>query len=211
MCLFCKIPRERNFINIEDTIIDESENFYAKPALGQFVNGYILINSKKHYSNYSLINNAKLYNELQEFISKVSKNIRAFTNSEILLFEHGSINKYCQDILCNAKCVDHAHFHLLPIDLDIHSYLKEHFTFFLLNGIDNISSFNLDSYIYYKFQNKEFIYKVDKPIQSQFVRQVICQSLGIGEKWNWKLYPYREKIAETINLYCANLHNTLVA
>jgi diadenosine tetraphosphate (Ap4A) HIT family hydrolase len=201
MCLFCKIASERNFINIEDTILDESENFYAKPALGQFMKGYILINSKKHLLNYSNLDSPELHSELQKFIIKVSNKIKEFTHSELLLFEHGSINKYCADKMCSAKCIDHAHLHLLPLDFDIHFILKKNFTHQLINDIKELSTLKPDSYIYSNFQNNEYIYHVDKPIPSQFVRQIICDALNIGDKWNWKIHPFKENIIDTIELY----------
>lgn len=42
-CPFCNL----NTKNIENTILEETENFYIIPSLGALVDGYILVVSKK--------------------------------------------------------------------------------------------------------------------------------------------------------------------
>ena len=47
-CVFCNIDNSK----VENTIIDESDNFFVLPTIGSLVNGYLLIVSKRTYKFY---------------------------------------------------------------------------------------------------------------------------------------------------------------
>lgn len=60
-CVFCNIDNSR----IENTIIDEIDNFVVLPTIGALVDGYLMIVSKKHINSMSeLKENEKIEYEL---------------------------------------------------------------------------------------------------------------------------------------------------
>ena len=46
-CVFCNIDNSK----VENTIIDESDNFFVLPSIGSLVDGYLLIVSKRHINS----------------------------------------------------------------------------------------------------------------------------------------------------------------
>ena len=48
-CVFCNIDKSK----LENTIIDESDNFVVLPTIGALVDGYLMIISKKHINSMS--------------------------------------------------------------------------------------------------------------------------------------------------------------
>ena len=79
-CLFCSIQEMSNPSNPEDEIIDESENFYAKAALGHFVFGYTLIISKDHFLSFAHVPE-RLFPELEAFGGMAPTNCTTFAST----------------------------------------------------------------------------------------------------------------------------------
>lgn len=206
MCIFCEIVNTPSNTEEfpENVIIDETEHFYVKAALGQFIDGYVLINSKKHLPNYSFLESINQFNELESLISKTKCNLSKILDiNEFLIFEHGSINKLCFNTGCNAKCIDHAHLHIIPTQIDILQQLQSQFSYIQLKSHLEVQDFRTKSYIYYQSSRSKskHIFNVTNFIPSQFVRQLICKKLEMPDNWNWSLYPYREKIKDFNSIY----------
>src|SRR3989442_1292238 len=106
-CLFCRIVEAPEFEHPEDEIIDETEHFYAKAALGHFLFGYTLVISKAHLISYADMS-AHLFSELDTFSAFVSEKITGITRKAVMTFEHGAISRPRRA----GSCIDHAHLHL---------------------------------------------------------------------------------------------------
>ena len=76
-CIFCNIDNRK----IENTIIEETDNFYILPTLGSLVDGYLLIISKKHINSMSELSNQ----EKEEYKSILKKYRNLFYNLIIRL------------------------------------------------------------------------------------------------------------------------------
>ena len=202
MCLFCDIwARRANPINVEDTIIEESESFYVKAALGQFVQGYVLINTKKHYPNYASIRDERLFDELNRLINVVCEKLSQYSNNSFLIFEHGSLNTFCKSGSCIAKCIDHAHLHVIPTDVDIETELKNEFDWLRINSLHELSMIRHMPYIFYQSNGRKYVFFIKKHIQSQFVRKILCEKMSISNQWNWRTNPFAERIEEFLHEY----------
>lgn len=210
MCIFCDIV-QNEVINKdfpENIILDSTENFYVKSALGQFINGYVLINSKKHFPNFSFINSNKLHSELESLIFKTKQillNIVGETN--FIIFEHGSINKLCFNTECNSRCIDHAHLHIIPANINLEEELKKLFYFIKINSVLDLGRYKKDSYIYYYStqSDEKYLFEISNFIPSQYMRQLICKKLQIADCWNWAEHPFRERINQFNNQYLSAL------
>jgi diadenosine tetraphosphate (Ap4A) HIT family hydrolase len=189
-CLFCSIPEMSNPPNPEDEVIDESENFYAKAALGHFVFGYTLIIPKEHFLSYAYVPE-HLFPELEAFRDSVLDKLHNICQHPITTLEHGAINR-CQR---GGSCIDHAHLHLMPLSPDLYPLLSERFSFGELESMSEVRRFNdaQVSYLYYQREGlRSHAVQLSQDVPSQLLRQLACQALGEPELWDWRARPLRD-------------------
>lgn len=89
-CIFCKIVNaDVNDIPEYDRPFIYNEYFFAIPALGQFIEGYILICPRKHIKNLGLLNSeeSQYYNEIKQQIHDLL--LEEYDRPPVF-FEHGS-------------------------------------------------------------------------------------------------------------------------
>ena len=189
-CLFCSIQEITHPSNPEDEIIDESENFYAKAALGQFVFGYTLIISKEHFPSFAYVPE-HLFPELEAFRSNVLDKLHDLCQHPITIMEHGALNR-CQRW---GACIDHAHLHLMPLAPDLYPILSERFSFAELESVSEVRRFR-DAEVPYLYHQREgfrsYGVGLSQDVPSQMLRQIACQALGTPELWDWRNRPLRD-------------------
>ncbi len=176
--------------NPEDELIDESENFYAKAALGHFVFGYTLIVSKEHLPSFACVPEP-LFPELEAFRNNVLDKLHNICEHPITTMEHGALNR-CQR---GGACIDHAHLHLMPLAADLYPVLSERFSFGELGSIGELRRFK-DAQVPYLYFQREGLRShgvgLAQDVPSQMLRQIACQSLGTPELWDWRNRPLRD-------------------
>ncbi len=198
-CLFCSIPEMSNPSNPEDEIIDESENFYAKAALGHFVSGYTLIITKEHLLSYAYLPE-HLFPELEAFRHHVIEKLHNLCPHPITTLEHGAINR-CQR---GGSCIDHAHLHLMPLAPDLYPILSERFPFGELGSLSELRRFKHEqiSYLYYQREGQRSqAVELSQEVPSQLLRQIACQALGEPELWDWRNQPLRDRVQQFTSEY----------
>src|SRR5579871_534235 len=198
-CLFCSIQDILNSSNPEDEIIDESESFYAKAALGHFVFGYTLIISKEHLLSFAHLPEY-LFRELEAFRGKVIDKLHNICQHPISTMEHGAISR-CQR---GGACIDHAHLHLMPLATDLYPILSTRFAFDELGSIGELRGFK-DSQIPYLYYQREGLrghgVQLAQDVPSQLLRRIACQALGEPELWDWRVKPLRDMLQRFMNEY----------
>lgn len=198
-CLFCSIQEISNPSNPEDEIIDESENFYAKPALGHFVFGYTLIVSKDHLPSFAYVPE-DLFPELEAFRNNVLDKLHTICEHPVTITEHGAINR-CQR---GGSCIDHAHLHLMPLAVDLSPILSERFSFRELDSISEVRRFK-DAQISYLYYQREGLRShgvgLTQDVPSQLLRRIACQALGTPDMWDWRDKPLRDVIERFASEY----------
>jgi diadenosine tetraphosphate (Ap4A) HIT family hydrolase len=198
-CLFCSIPEMSSPPNPEDEIIDESENFYAKAALGHFVFGYSLIISKEHFLSFAYLPE-HLFPELEAFRDNVLDKLHNICQHPITIMEHGALNR-CQR---GGSCIDHAHLHLMPLAADLYPILSERFSFGELESMSDVRRFN-DAQIPYLYYQREGLpshaVQLSQDVPSQTLRRIACQALGTPELWDWRNRPLRDVLQRFTSEY----------
>ena len=198
-CLFCSIQEVSNPSNPEDEIFDESENFYAKPALGHFVFGYTLIISKEHFPSFAYVPE-HLFPELEAFRCNVVDKLHNICQHPITIMEHGALNR-CQR---GGSCIDHAHLHLIPLAADLYPVLSERFSLGELGSISELRRFKDAQVPYLYYQREGFLSHgvgLSQDVPSQMLRQIACQSLGTPELWDWRTRPLRDALQRFTSEY----------
>lgn len=195
-CRFCNIA---NGINkgerTVDTILTQTNDYFAISSIGALVEGWTLIVPRKHCCSMKNLYEDK---EFAEFANKVITALRE-CYGPVIAFEHGP-NREGSATSCGT---DHAHIHLVP-----YSSLATR-----LNAMEMEWEPCCVSEVKEKVGDAEYLFYVDvadtweksqgkvhileKPV-SQFFRKVIADDLGIGEKYNYKTNPDTELTLKTI-------------
>jgi diadenosine tetraphosphate (Ap4A) HIT family hydrolase len=198
-CLFCSIQDISTPSNPEDEIIDESENFYAKAALGHFVFGYTLIISKEHFPSFAYVPE-HLFPELEAFRDGILAKLHSLCEPPITITEHGAMNR-CQR---GGSCIDHAHLHLMPLAADLYPILSRRFSLDELGSISELRRFK-DAQIPYLYHQREGLrchaVELLQDVPSQLLRRIACQALGQPDLWDWRNTPMRDVIERFTSEY----------
>ncbi len=191
-CLFCSIVDAPTFERPEDEIIDETEHFYAKAALGHFIHGYTLVVSKDHFISYADLP-VGLFPELDEFSSSVCHKITAITCKSVMIFEHGAIDRPHRA----GSCIDHAHLHLFPTSDLLVAPLTSRFSFVQLATHSDVTRFRTEGtpYLYFRVEpGTHYAAAVAGGLPNQFIRRLACDHLGFPELWDWRDTPLRDRL-----------------
>lgn len=197
-CRFCD-EFKRGYIEFKEKklgncILFETENFLVFPAIGQIVEGYLLIAPKKHYLGMGSIPK-ELYVELELVVKKV-RSVLTENYSVPLFFEHGPASQ----VQKGGCCIQHAHFHAVPVQMEIVEEISKHFK---CNSIDSFLELKTQfkkekSYFFVEDNNKKrFLFQVPNVVPSQYIRQIIAAKLNKRDRWNWQLCPGLDELNKT--------------
>lgn len=169
--------------NYGNRILFESDNFVVFPSLGQIVEGYLLIASKKHYIGMGQIPK-ELYTELDSVCQKV-RQVLLDTYGTPLFFEHGSTSERKK----GGCCITHAHIHAIPVQIDVLPELAKHFKYKKIKTFNSLKE-QFDkgvSYFFYESNSAErYLFEVPDIVPSQYIRQIISTKIGKPERWDWR-------------------------
>ncbi|NBD25534.1 HIT family protein [Paenibacillus glycinis] len=184
--------------------IFETENFSVICGIGAFVEGYVLLLPKDHY-----ISMAHLDKELErEFITVHNRLVGILREiyTDVIVFEHGAMEVEEPSLFYGqggGACVDHAHFHYIPvrgIAGELLSHLKSAFSFRAIEDLSVLGSQAKRQVPYLFLQSdsgEKYIF--DAPdIESQYLRRRISELCGVPNKWNWRSYPEVDKMLRTV-------------
>ena len=179
--------------------IYRSKNFFVISTIGQFISGYLLIIPYQH-----VMSNGELsYEYLEEFENVLSDieyilKLAYPETKNVLVWENGSgLNGKCK-----AKdSIVHSHVHIAPSNLTAQS-IKDLSKFpFDEIVIKDLHKYKSHSYLLVRNQDKITWLINNNPemyIPRQYVRQLLAEEYNIpGEEWNWRTYPFEEKMYET--------------
>jgi ATP adenylyltransferase len=194
-CSFCDEFKSGELIfdkdNLGNRILYETDNFIVLPTIGPFVEGYLLTIPKEHYLSMASLPK-HLYLELEDVQNRV-KEVLTENYSSPLFYEHGPNQE------SNAGCcVDHAHVHALPVQIDLVKLVNEELS---SEQIDTYAEFNEIDYPYLFIEgnnDEKHVFKLDHLIPPQYLRQIIAEQLGFPEKYDWKTHPFVSNLLRTL-------------
>lgn len=196
-CPFCGFDRER----LENTILDETNNFYVLPALGSLVDGYVLIVSKRHINSMSELTSDELV-EYEILIKKYRNIFKSVYNRYPIVFEHGT--PFDQSKL-KANSVDHAHTHIVNHNFDDEKALLKKENFKRVRKIADIINCN-GNYIFYINEHDETYISYEFEAIKQLMRIEIAKDLDLLNMYDWHLSRFQDNIIKTIEKIKERLH-----
>jgi diadenosine tetraphosphate (Ap4A) HIT family hydrolase len=181
--------------NYGSRILYETENFVVFPSLGQIVEGYLLIASKKHY-----VGMGQVPKELHPELEMVCQKVRSVLSEKYrtpLFFVHGSVSESKK----GDCCIAHAHIHAVPVQVDVLSELAKNFRYNMIKTFDSLKE-QFDQgmpYLFYESNSGER-YLVEAPIvPSQLIRQIIAVKIGKPERWDWRQHYGTRELLRTVD------------
>lgn len=188
-CPFCSMDNSK----LENTILDETQNFYVTPAVGSLVDGYVLIISKRHiYSMSELTIEEK--SEYEVLINKYREIFKSIYAKYPIVFEHGSPNIKNK---IKANSVSHAHAHIVNHHYKNEKHLIKKMNFKRISKITDMDS-NQNYILYINPSNEIYITNMFKPI-SQIMRIEIANDINMPHEYDWRQNRFEENIIFTIN------------
>lgn len=195
-CIICEIINSPKYL--EDTIIYENNFLIVKAAKGMVVPGHLLIIPKEHINGFAEFSIKKL-NEVKEFAEKISTKIEKYMKTNVIFFEHGSLQEGR-----HPKSIVHAHLHIIPYNLTQESYEK------IINGCqlkkirtyEEIKDVEHKDYCYFKdgYGNRYLSDSIDFP--RSIIFRVIAQQEGLEPDYEWREEKNndKDKLVKTIEL-----------
>jgi len=187
VCPFCNRRKK--------DILFSTKNFYVTPSLGQIVEGYLLICTRKHVVSLAHLNEEE-FKELKKVQDKCKKILSSkYTNP--IFFEHGPIEKKDKA----GSCIDHAHLHVIPLKIDLTNELKKRFPSKKLKEISELEIQKRLKLPYFYFENmggEKYVFKIPEIVPSQYIRKLIYYQLDKISEWNWREHPYLIRFNDTI-------------
>lgn len=180
---------------IKNRILYEDEDFIVLIPLGQFIEGGLLLLTKEHIHSFAHLDKTK-YDLLNHLVEKIKSVIYEVYKVVPIVFEHSSsINR------SKGKCcVDHAHFNIFPVDIDVHKYITDR----MYSSISNINELNKlkffdNGYLYVDSEKNGKLIFDGKNVPTQLIRQHLTHKLGCKDRWHWKDYLGIEEIEQTLS------------
>lgn len=176
-CPFCAANLQGS-ISPFDQVITSAPNLKVIPALGMLVPGYFLAISEEHHLSFADLEETQLA-ELERSLLDVTGRL-ATVFGEYFIFEHGS----CSTSRSGA-CIDHAHFHLVPLAEDLGKSLAASMPWRELQSFSDLHQFSGTPYAYLRQRGHHLVMR-DPELPSQWLRQKIASFLG-HDLWDWAI------------------------
>jgi ATP adenylyltransferase len=202
-CVFCMKFGEDAGAQREwfDAELANLGDFVVVPSLGPFAEGCLMILTRHHYCSMAHLPAAQLA-RLAVLKSEVREVVTSHYRAPIV-FEHGPsvpIGDAGFPICSGGCCIDHAHFQVLPIEVDLLAMLKERHTMVPLSDLSDLAGFAVRRrpYVYFEDQQGRMYVGEAEGVPRQYLRRLIAERLGIPDRWDYDFFPNDEMIAATI-------------
>src|SRR5207302_952953 len=102
-------------------------------------------------------------------------------------------------------CINHAHVHFIARNVDLCRELTQQFRPIAIpNGGSSTRHLpRLQTpYLYVKQKDEAAqAFLVDRPLATQFLRQMVASKIKMNKYWDYKLYPFNENMMKTIGMF----------
>jgi len=168
-------------------IMLESAGFAAIPSLGPLARGHSLLCPRQHVPSFAALDSG-LEGDYRAIKAALKARLGAQYRAEVLVFEHGS-DARGERVLCT---VDHAHLHFVPVPEGGIELPRGHGWIEIDDRLASLRDLaGGREYVLYETPAgvRRLLVPGEAPIESQYMRRIIGQSLGRAQSWNWREAP----------------------
>jgi len=187
--IFGEMIRDR----LASRIIYEDEDFVLMPPLGQFMEGGLLLLTRRHILSFAYLPTA-LFERLERLLAAIRDQLSAKYGVAPLIFEHGP----APDRSKGVCCVDHAHLNIFPARVAVHPHLSQKMNL-PLSSLAEFSKLRRAEFGYLFVQENDGTRRAYDAhlVPTQLVRRIITSQLGLPQRWHWKDYPGCDELVAT--------------
>lgn len=190
-CRFCNPPEK-------ERILYESDNYYIMVSLGAFVEGYLLIVTKKHVGASFNIPKEYLdeFLELKKMVSHILEEVYGY----VLFYEHGKAGSSLTFENSSKHCY-HTHLHCIPSNIQLNQDISKELQYKSYKSFEEAyeDNTNTDKYLYVE-DNVVHVYKSDSTLRKQYLRYKLSTALKIENEWDWIKFQNWDNINKTITI-----------
>lgn len=172
----------------------ESADFLVFPALGSFVEGYLLVCPRAHVPSCASLDPAML-GKLERLLGAVGLIIEKHYGGYVV-FEHGMAT-------CDKRaggCIDHAHLHVIPGNFDLLGALSEQCEPEPLVSMTALAAWRGRPYLLTRRDaGPVVVCEAPGHLPSQFLRRHAAAALDVPDLWDWGAYLGLKEIDRTLN------------
>lgn len=192
-CAFCETVtsgtdaafRERYPDTIIDRAVFRGRRFVIMPTIGQLHPSHVLIITREHVTC--------IVDHYDDILPEANLVLREMGLEDGMFFEHGIVRGEATN--CG---VPHAHLHFIVVDpAPVLAKFREHTNAILVSLAELKLRMNSVDEILYVTQDLQSFWLAQKNLESQLVRKIIAQYLGL--EWDWKLYGGQSSVLRLIN------------
>ncbi|WP_433323921.1 HIT family protein [Spirillospora sp. CA-294931] len=168
----------------EPTVLAADGDFFLMPDLAPLVEGHVLLVTARH-SQCAGAFDGRLWRRAWAWRDRVARMYRAaYGSPDLIMLEHGPGTSQG-----GGACIDHAHWHLLPITAGVRAVLEERGLRGVPATLDALRARIRDgrSYLLVEEEGVPMVYPGDG-VPSQFLRWAVSVALGHepGVPWRWQ-------------------------
>ncbi|HVR06485.1 MAG TPA: hypothetical protein VMW75_00430, partial [Thermoanaerobaculia bacterium] len=170
----------------------ETAHFAALPSLGPLVPGHTLLCTKEHLRSFAEVGvlGDTICGELETLRLRLGSALEEIYGAPVHGFEHGN-GRGSARVLCT---VEHAHIHLIPTAVHLWEALStcQDWKYFEIGGDSLYSHVRDGEYLYYESPERWAAIATAGEFESQYLRRIVAQAVGVPELWNWRANPRAE-------------------
>ena len=187
--IFAEMIRER----LPSRILYEDDHFVVMPPLGQFMEGGLLLLTRRHIRSFACLP-SDLFVRLEHLLKVISRELAARYGVAPLVFEHGPAPEHSKGVCC----VDHAHLNIFPARVMVHPHLTQRMHL-AVGNVSELARLRLAEFGYIFVQENDGTrYGYDGQLApTQLVRRIITGQLGLAQRWHWRDYPGCDELIAT--------------
>jgi len=207
-CLLCNIYNHK--AKNPEHILYQTNSFFVVPGTGAFFPGYLMIVPKRHIMSFAWLTPSEL-KEFFQVLDDIRSILKTIYGSQVLAFEAGSKDDGAGKHLTS---IVHAHFHLAPVDMPLLKEVQKSGITPALIRKQDIVNYGMYHYLLYVDHDDNW-FIANNPhcyFPRQHFRQVLANWMGCYDVYNWRIYPYRERmdvIADEFRNFCSENFSTL--
>jgi ATP adenylyltransferase len=179
--------------HIESRIVRATSEFVVFPALGALAPGHLLIVPRLHCLAIGQLPSA-FFPELESLMLETTRVLEQTYGSSCIVFEHGAVSSRA------GCCVDHAHLHVVPADIDVRERLQAMYKEVVISQLEELAGFaeRQLSYLFIQLPSgQRFAYEAPLVV-SQLLRRLVADAIGVPERWDWAANLEPELLMRTL-------------
>jgi diadenosine tetraphosphate (Ap4A) HIT family hydrolase len=214
-CCFCREFRDhevdeeiKKIYSVTNRVLFENDVFVVLPSVSPIVPGespiakkhHLLILPKRHINTMK-----QLEDDEKRQLFVLTRKITQLLGDDHFIFEHGAF-----PVNGNTCGVDHAHIHILTVEKNISknvigSINKDYASKFYMDFVLSLNEEKDMPYLSYGNDIHGMYVCNNAVFKSQFIRELLCNNLGIKE-WNWRSLTNKHSFNATVSELRGKIH-----